>query len=137
MLDLQVQLSFNRAMQDGLLRLAQMVAGQNSDLQQIEVATAERALPLLESLTPYITTSLRSAEAVFVPGQDTFIGLNPSARNAESSERPFDYGPLVHERGGLSTSGHRRAFMDEFVNVYGEDMLLYAENLIMLVVNDI
>lgn len=109
-----------------LADLARQIAS-DDPLRETEVAIAERIVELVGPLTPFVTGSLSTAHAVFVEGDETQVALNPLATNPESILDPHQYGPTVHDMGGISRSGHERAFYDVVLREHGEDLLDLGE----------
>jgi hypothetical protein len=126
MMTLAMALERNREMQRMLADLARQIAS-DDPLRETEVAVAERIVELVGPLTPFITGSLSTAHAVFVEDDMTRVALNPLATNPESALDPHQYGPTVHAMGGISRSGHERAFYDVVLAEHGEELLDLGE----------
>ena len=126
MMSLTAALEGNREMQRTLSTLARNIADDNK-LRETEVAVADQVVVLVEPLTPFVSGSLSTAHAVFVEDDMTRVALNPDARNPTSELDPHQYGPEVHDMGGVSRSGHVRAFYDEVLNLHEEELLDLGE----------
>lgn len=74
--------------------------------------------------TPVVSGSWANAWAVMREGDETFLGIPPTAVNPYSDENPPEYAPKVHTMGGVSRSGHRRDVLNVLVDVYGQDILV-------------
>ncbi|PJF23614.1 MAG: hypothetical protein CUN56_00175 [Phototrophicales bacterium] len=92
-------------------------------LKLIELYIAEKAAHIVSGLTPVVSGSLASAHAPFQVDNETYVAINPAAINPTSPERPFQYGPKVHEMGGVSRSGHRRDFYNHLLEEFGDDLI--------------
>ena len=126
MIHISVTLDRSREMQRMLAQLARDIADDDK-LRQAEVAIAEKIVELVTPLTPVITGALRSAHAVFVEDAQTMVALNPAAKHPTGPLDPHQYGPVVHNMGGVSRSGHERAFYDVVLREHSEELLDVGE----------
>ena len=98
-----------------------MLASGNLE-REAEVRMGEVAQGYALTHTPVATGSWASSWAVFVEGDNTFLTIAPTAVNPYSDENPPEYGPKVHQMGGVSPSGHRRDVLNVLVDDFGEQI---------------
>lgn len=123
-------LQHNRKVVQDLNQLARALTANSDELKHIEILIAEEGAELARPLTPVISGSLARSHGILIENDDTFIGIAPDAVNPFSPEKPAEYGPKVHEMGGLSRSGHVRAFYDVLIEQHGEHLADVGEEAI-------
>lgn len=101
-------------------------------LQELEFEVAEAVADIAPLLTPVITGSLASSHTPYQGDEGAYVTINTEAINPESDEDPWQYGPKVHEMGGISLSGHRRDFYANLVESYGDLLLTEASDQFIL-----
>ena len=111
----------NQDIADNLTELAQLTASGDM-LRTAEVKMGEMAEGFAQAYTPWITGSWASSWAVMIQGDTTFLGIAPNAINPYSDENPPEYGPKVHNMGGISWSGHRRDVLNVLVEDFSEEI---------------
>ena len=128
MFTFDIALDGNRRLVDELRQLAEAVAENSDEAREAEVSLATEVADLAVVYSPFVTGSLASSHAVFADGSETYVAIAPGAVNPYSDEKPPEYGPKVHDMGGFSPSGHRRAFYDALVEEQGEQLLDFGED---------
>lgn len=122
-----IELSGNLKFADELSRIAEAFAADSGEVKETEVAMGELALELVGPLTPWVSGSLASSHAIFTSDEYTILMINPAAVNPYSPENPPEYGPEIHAMGGISRSGHDRAFYDVLVEEHGDEITELGE----------
>ena len=98
----------------------ELAGGDIAKLAAVEMGEVAQDIAWKE--TPFVTGSWASSWAVIVQGDETFLGIAPTATNPSSDENPPEYGPKVHAMGGISDSGHRRDVLNVLVSQHGEEI---------------
>lgn len=119
-----VELNFTQTAE--LFRIARRAAS-GSPERKTELAIAYAAREVAHPLTPIVTGSWRSAWAVVSEPSVAIMGVDPGATNPLSDEDPIEYAPEVHEMGGRSRSGHRRAVLQVVMDDHSDDLLDIGE----------
>ena len=123
MIDLRIAWEETKALTASLNEAARATAAGSDELRQTEVVIGEYLAIAAGEYTPISSGILAVSHAVFQEGDETYVTIAPDAVNPFSDEDPPEYGRKVHAMGGISRSGHDRAFYVVTVEAEGENAL--------------
>ena len=103
--------------------IARATAAESGELKEAEEYMGELAADAARHETPIRHGVLMKSHAVFTGPQETYVAIEPEIVNPWSPEDPIEYGPKVHQLGGISRSGHRRDFYVATVELHGDDIV--------------
>lgn len=121
MIDPSVIVEGHRQVQAVLNSVVRQMKGGLLERTQNEMAVT--AAELAADVSPVVTGTLASSHIVKPLKRRAIVFINAIALNPLGGASPADYGPIVHQLGGVSGSGGKRQFYAHVESQFGTDIL--------------